>query len=101
MLTVEMIEALMKARPGVHIAEVPKYLSVELNRVNVIRNSVGLIHEKLVKVKTDYEAAKKALYDELNTLRKNCKHETRHFNGDPAGGSDSYHECCVCGKELH
>jgi hypothetical protein len=96
-----MIEALMKAKPGLHIQDIPKYLAAELNRVKVIQNTVSLIHSKIAKAKEDYEATKKALYAELSALRNNCKHETRSFNGDPAGGNDSYHSCDLCGKELH
>lgn len=30
----------------------------------------------------------------------NCKHESKTFNADPAGGHDSYYECNICGKEI-
>lgn len=33
-------------------------------------------------------------------MRTKCQHKKCTYHGDPAGGSDSYHECDDCGKYL-
>lgn len=40
------------------------------------------------------------LKEDKTILQEKCLHWMQTYHGDPAGGSDSYHECQVCGKHI-
>ncbi len=41
-----------------------------------------------------------AIGRERARIRKSCKHQTTQYHGDPAGGSDSWTECQICGAST-
>lgn len=48
-----------------------------------------------------HEDAIAVLRQRLKNLQsKRCPHKAGHYNHDPAGGSDSWTECSICGGEM-
>ncbi len=48
----------------------------------------------------DYENTLKKLSCSEKEIQHCCDHPVSTYNADPAGGSDSYRECDICGKEY-
>jgi hypothetical protein len=44
-----------------------------------------------------HHAEQSTLDAKYAALRRDCKHRLREYNGDPAGGSDSFYSCPTCG----
>lgn len=41
-----------------------------------------------------------AFRTEQQRIQASCKHWFADYHGDPAGGSDSFERCRICGKEA-
>ena len=48
----------------------------------------------------EHSKALDALRKRTQTLYRRCPHQRGHYHGDPAGGSDSWTECPLCGGEA-
>jgi hypothetical protein len=55
------------------------------------------LYNDRLKVEIASEAKLKAFDDAVRATQEHCNHEWEHHR-DPAGGSDSYEACLVCGK---
>jgi hypothetical protein len=47
-----------------------------------------------------YERKIQRINKKISELRSKCPHKRTTFHGDPAGGFDSFSECCDCGKHI-
>lgn len=72
------------------------------NKINLYTD----IHRGLLSLTYSRESAYKAYQEKLEEIKKeqkklrsNCDHPLFSYHGDPAGGSDSFHSCDICGWE--
>lgn len=56
--------------------------------------------EKTHVFREEYNVKMSAAREELRKAQKTCRHKKTSFYPDPAGGSDSYNECCWCGVRF-
>jgi hypothetical protein len=68
--------------------------------IHNIKSSINQITRKQMELEKKHEKEKAELEKDLSEIRKKCKHESITWFGDPAGGSDSFEECNVCGKQA-
>lgn len=97
-MTRETYKALIDSCPK----DVPlnEWLEKESKRINLIKSRRNFMSVGLEKAKDEFEKTLKTIEQGLKELKKECKHEERHYHGDPSGGRDSYYECAFCGAIL-
>lgn len=71
-----------------------------LTKIKDIVYKVDCVAVKRDAIQKKFKEDIDSLDKELSEVRKNCVHEQQSFNGDPAGGRDSYYSCNICGKAL-
>jgi len=77
------------------------YIADQLDKVKSIHSNIRSYDIAIDKLKKKYEDYYKRLEKDILVANRNkCEHliKTRHY--DPSGGSDSFTECDICGKEL-
>ena len=79
-------------------ADVPAALAVSLRGLEVVERQRRKLEAALQTEGERHQAAVVAIRAELRTLYQSCSHPVPEFQGDPAGGSDSFHTCVFCGK---
>lgn len=77
---------------GLHI-----YNEIELEKK--LRGERTRIQNELIKAQNIYDEAKRKNQSALRDLYEKCPHHETSWHGDPAGGSDSYTSCDLCGKQ--
>ncbi len=65
-----------------------------------IVRAVTEIERKMQEEKNRHNQTMVSLCGVLAELRGKCKHPLSSFYPDPAGGSDSFRECDLCGDTL-
>jgi len=84
------------------------YNGVELaNDLCTYIEKLESIETKIKRLRQDYRAAEEVYKRRREELKKQekeiqntCPHSETTYHGDPAGGSDSYSTCDICGKEF-
>lgn len=68
---------------------------------------VDRTRSRLAQVQADRNAAERlhrlviaSLDQKVVQIQFNCSHEVTKYHGDPAGGSDSFTVCEICGANL-
>jgi hypothetical protein len=73
----------------------------KLNEYQGIKQEIYRLKCEEEKLRKDYEGKKNSLKEDFKIIRKQCDHPTAEtgYHADPAGGSDSFHSCGICGHE--
>lgn len=68
---------------------------------------IDVTRARLAQVQADRNAAERlhrlvtaSLDQKVVEIQFNCSHEVTKYHGDPAGGSDSFTVCEICGANL-
>lgn len=77
-----------------------KYIANELKKVDKIIAALINRDKQIVKLTQKHELELKALQKDYDKIIHSCEHQLTKRHPDPAGGSDSWTECLICGKEL-
>ena len=77
-----------------------EYITSVLYRENEVKQKIGKLLKERKKEQEIYEKIIQAIDLNIGTTQIECPHWEFSFHGDPAGGSDSYNKCLICGKEL-
>lgn len=99
--TKQLIGALLKKSPHGVVLNIPEYLERELARVDKIERGIRVAKERKRIAKLEYDKLCEQENKAIVAIQECCKHEETLYFGDPAGGSDSHHECQICGKISH
>lgn len=75
------------------------YLIQIFDKIKEIRSAKFKIEREVEKAREDFEKMKADSEKKLGALMTICHHWESHFNEDPAGGSDSFYRCSICGYE--
>jgi hypothetical protein len=96
--TPDLIAAIRRAKPA--DADEDAWISGQLANIQDVVEHLRLCERRRAEVRD--EAAKRlaAIDADLAKIRGRCRHWKSRHHGDPAGGSDSFTECEICGKEL-
>lgn len=70
----------------------------DCKRVGKIIKRVNDLKRKKQSLKEYYEKKLLEIEDEENKI--GCQHEIKTHYCDPSGGSDSFDQCDICGKEI-
>ncbi len=76
-----------------------EYLLSILKQEQDIKNRIIKLHKEMRQEEESHKKILEAQRIELGTIQIECPHWEVKYYGDPAGGSDSYSECTLCGKE--
>lgn len=74
-------------------------LTEAIRRHDGVRLTLTAHRQKVLREEDRHRDAMKALGAELKRIREGCSHPEWVYHADPAGGSDSFHECSVCGEQ--
>lgn len=66
--------------------------------VQKVRMRLNIVYANMQDEIARHSEAMKAHRLNEQVVRADCPHWHRVYHGDPAGGSDSYSECDVCGE---
>jgi hypothetical protein len=75
------------------------HLARALGHVEDIDHKARVAREKLRRELARHDDAKRAIESEIKQLQDKCGHPQSIYCGDPAGGSDSFHSCNICGAQ--
>ena len=76
------------------------YLAEQLQLVEEIRQSVRRLYKERQEAERRHTEELDAIAKQLAEVHKRCGHPSRTHHPDPAGGSDSWTECDVCGASV-
>lgn len=76
-----------------------KSLTLALELACRVQNNLRQIRGQITKEVDAWERRREELNAQLSKAQSECMHEVTTYYGDPAGGSDSWYECLICG--LH
>lgn len=65
-----------------------------------IRNKLEYYHRQREAEEQRHAKQTAELQAQLEAIQGACKHQHKSFYPDAAGGSDSFHRCNICRKEL-
>lgn len=65
-----------------------------------VARAVCSVERTIDSVIREHEANIEKLKKDLVDARGMCRHDFTKYHADPAGGSDSFNECLVCGAEV-
>jgi hypothetical protein len=78
------------------VSLLPERIEEIAQRQRVIRNKFKFLDE----LKKNYEERAAAVNKEIAAIRNECGHLVSEYHADPAGGSDSFTTCLLCGDVL-
>ena len=73
-------------------------LSAELERLDQVAALVQRLERLERELRQAHLTRLKEVHEKLEAAREQCWHPVSAYHGDPAGGSDAYHVCDICGK---
>lgn len=82
-----------------NIEDLGQYIYEAIEQEKTLRSERTRIQNVLIHAQNVYDEAKQRHKREMNELYEECPHYETSWHGDPAGGSDSYTECSLCGKQ--
>jgi hypothetical protein len=65
-----------------------------------VASEVARIKRQIATAEDDHKSRMQLLAKDLQDARNLCHHDFTKYHADPAGGSDSFNECLVCGAEV-
>jgi hypothetical protein len=95
-MNTEKMRKLIKDRD---IQDISHFISV-CDHVDYITGQMNEFKKDKQKLIDDHKIAMHYIETKINVTRNSCQHVLTTFYADPSGGSDSYTECDICGKEL-
>jgi len=75
-------------------------LREKVERIDSIRSRINAVRAKRAAAVDVYYAACMQLDQEIVEIQFNCPHWLTKYHGDPAGGSDSWTQCEICGASI-
>jgi hypothetical protein len=73
----------------------------KVKKVNSIQREINILNQSKREEKEKYMKAIGRIDFLIEQQRERCSHELTSYYGDPAGGSDSFTTCDICGKEIN
>ncbi|OWK34351.1 hypothetical protein [Fimbriiglobus ruber] len=71
-----------------------------LHNLECTARKVAEIRDRKAAAERAHRLAITAMDAELAAVHRDCRHPTTKWHADPAGGSDSWDECLVCGATI-
>lgn len=96
--TRELIAAIRKACP--RGKDETDWIAEQLDEVRRIGADISADGEVRRRIAEEARQRTAEADKKLAAIHKRCRHWTITRHGDPSGGSDSYYECDICGKDL-
>lgn len=77
----------------------PCFLYARLTNIQEIKRKICNCNTEINNARKQCKDKIEKLKEEIKLIRKSCNHIDFSFYGDPAGGSDSFNKCNICGEE--
>jgi hypothetical protein len=71
----------------------------KLKPFQAIMNDIRRAKDEIYAAESSHTVLMSRLKAKLSLIRERCSHPATKHYGDPAGGSDSYTECLICGSQ--
>lgn len=94
-VTEEMVKQMMLDCPEQNFT---LYLPLRIAEVQETFAKIQSVRRRRDEERRRHQDATDRLDTEAVQIQAGCKHYASIYHGDPAGGSDSHHECPICGK---
>ena len=75
------------------------WLASQLELIDNILWGIQSINKKRLEAKRTYHESLLAIDKEEMDIQKKCLHLDSTYHSDPSGGSDSFSQCNICGKQ--
>lgn len=81
------------------IPELAEFINKQMNNYALTKSTVDALRTKRLDTTISYKEEIERIDRFIEEAQKQCLHLEKTFHGDPAGGTDSFYECNVCGKQ--
>lgn len=81
------------------VANLGEYIAHVLDEEQKVKRRVATIQRARTAAQAEYHAQISRLDQELAEVQSECSHGDVTYHSDPAGGSDSYSACEICGRQ--
>lgn len=95
-----LINHLLKKTCDTQCESVGDQIDRELTKYENLAREIRKIKQRRADADIAHENAVASLGANIRSLQGQCDHPSTTYHGDPAGGSDSFMECDVCGAEV-
>jgi hypothetical protein len=75
------------------------YIAKRMGECELISEAIRALTLKRLNAQQRLVAELRSIDGELEAVYQKCGHPFTKHHGDPSGGSDSWTECLVCGKQ--
>ncbi len=73
-----------------------RLLEIAKSKIDTIKS----LKRSISKIKEEYKERIGDIESDIVYQQSHCSHEVKEHYCDPAGGSDSFDECQICGKQF-
>ena len=80
--------------------ELAEYIAFTLEQEKNIKYQLQKLRKSEQQETEKYKKIISEIKGKVFALQMECPHWESAFYGDPAGGSDSYSECLICGQQM-
>ena len=96
-LTKKIIDKIIRACPSDH--DLANWIVEQIQVLQRIRKLKRDLKQEEVRIKEDFVGAMRSIEKSRESFQEECPHYHDEYFGDPAGGSDSFYRCELCGRE--
>lgn len=97
-LTAKLLKAIKARQSADSVDSENEWVVAEMERLNGIADSIRTLDAKIDAENKRHKNALAAIESEKQKVMKKCDHLDTTYHGDPAGGSDSFTQCNICGR---
>ena len=96
-LTAKLLKMIKAKQSADSVDSENEWIVAEMERLNGIELAVRQLNAKIETENKRHKDALAAIEHEKQKVFKSCDHLDSTYHGDPAGGSDSFTRCNICG----
>lgn len=99
-ITAEVIDAILAVKPKKANLSDAQWIAGELAVIDETDRNIQRLAKEDSEARDEYDAKIEDHERIRKGVRKKCRHYVTTYNGDPAGGNDSYRSCDICGVTV-
>lgn len=90
----------MKSMLDLILEEVPPNKAEQIRGWVEIQKGITRAKDEIEHLEKEHKKKLAVIETKIKEIRMKCKHEKKKHYADPAGGSDSFDECDICGGQV-
>lgn len=96
----DVLKAIMKSYDPLTDGDYEGFLAKELDTIDDIFQAIKTKGRDIRATELRHKVEMDAVHKNYRDIIDQCSHYSKTRHTDPSGGSDSFTECDICGKEL-